>query len=730
MLNTTIGLSKIIDTSFGDVNSTLPTKNGIQYLLESLKEHLNQKGLLVLLQDTIKNLNQSMDLYKDRAVVFRNSLLKSYSSQNNFAYTREVISNLAKVVADIGAWVQSGKWENIKSRDLGKENLKFKCENAINQKIAPYPCPTKEIVKLYGNDLLFYLQNIWEPTEGSPVSLLVKGAKNGEGLDIPLDGKNTKKYRMTLDETLRYHYYTFDKSRPVNNQPIKYKTDHQKEHVENVSVIEKIETVIREVRFENNYLGALYLNHVVKGDDYNKDVKERKFLFENCIKIPGVRCGRKMSDEDKRMAKNAVEAFDALLDVNNGRGKDSALSFGDFLKTFQQTIVGSSALEAQEAGLFPPSDNALKRHNGKILIDLTMMNGFSNMARFIQDRMGRTPDEFEQFLKRADFKRVDRQFMIGFNTSLAGKSAEKLVSKLRIVPINEKQNLFDTSVDWLSTLSYTELRLVEDTVARLLVVGSYLGTPELVFEQSQYPDRFKRYKDNNLYLMFMALEKLIDHWATIKKVYPNDSTLIDLIRPINTSLYYLMEKLNSETNPEKNITYIALNDIFLILQKTILEDVEDNRIINKTAETFRGLDLILETLKAPQLLTSYVEQTRKWYKYTDHFFANKGVWFKEVAQNISRIAKDARVSMDPLQGYLSFSSKDYICSAQGKCELNYHYDEIFTLSKYLLVKDTSGKTNFEKLNQKVFIENYDDINGIINDLMPSLRIKSVNPPLY
>jgi len=729
MLNTTIGLSKIIDTTIGELNSPMPTNNGIQYLLDSVKNHLNGKNLLGLTQDLIVNINQSMALYKEKAIIYRNSIIKSFSSQSNFSYTREVISNYSKLLADIGIWVQNGKWEHAKKRDLGKEDPKFTCQNSINQKIAPYPCPTVDIIKLYGNDILASLHNVWEEKEGSPVSLLVKAAKTGEGLEIPLDGKNTKKYRMNLDETIRYHHYTFDKARKVNKQVIKYRTEKQ-ELNEVATVLERVETVIREVRFGNNYLGALYLNHVVAGDDYNKDVKERKLLFESCIKIPGVRCGRKMSDNDKRMAKNAVDAFDSLLDVNNGRGLDSNLVFGDFLKTFQQTLVGSSAYEAQKAGLFPPGDDALKRHNGKILSSLTMMNGFSNIARFIQDRMGRSLEELNDFLKRPDFKRVDRQLMAGFNTDIAGKSAEKLVYKLRTIPNGEKQNLFGTTVDWLSTLNYSELRLVEDTIARLLVVGSYLGTPDVVFEQAQYPTRFNRYKDNNLYLMFNALEKIVEHWAMIKKVYPSDTTLINFIKPINTFLYYLTEKLNSEANPEKNITYIALNDTFAIFQKILLEDVEDNRILNKTQMTFRGLDIALETLKTPQLLSKYAEQIRSFYNYSDYLFADKGIWFREVAQNLTRLTKDSRVGLDALGSYLNFTSKDYICISQGKCELNYHYDEVFELSKFLLVKDSNGKTNLERMNQKVFIENYSDINGMINDLMPSLKIKTVIPPLY
>ena len=49
--------------------------------------------------------------------------------------------------------------------------------------------------------------------------------------------------------------------------------------------------------------------------------------------------------------------------------------------------------------------------------------------------------------------------------------------------------------------------------------------------------------------------------------------------------------------------------------------------------------------------------------------------------------------------------------------------------RFLGQKTDSGQTNFMRMNQKVFVENIDQISQMIDDLMPAIKIKEVRPPL-
>jgi hypothetical protein len=546
----------------------------------------------------------------------------------------------------------------------------------------------------------------------------------GGGLDIPLDNSNTHKYRLTLTELAKYLYDTSDRALPINNMAIKYTDEKGREFNDSITTLERIETVIREVRFGYNYLGVSYQNHVVGGTDYNKDVVGRKNMLALCVKIPIIRCGKPMSKSDMRMTYNALAAYDGLLDANNGRGLESRFQYGEHLKTVQQVLVGSSAKEAQAMTFLPLNDKKLQKHNGVILGDLTLLTAFSHGARFIRDRVGRTRSDFNAFINRPDFKRVDRTFLQGFAMKDAGPSAERLIKKI------SNQHIYNEAIDWVASLDYNQSRLVEDTAARALVVASFLGTPSLVFEKSGSKEFEDRYKNNNVAQLFMGLEKIVDYWPTIKKYFPSDVKLIEAIKPVNTALYYLTEKLNSTNDPEKNITYQLLNDLAIITQTAMFDELADPRIYGKTAGTYKGFDLALALLDSPEKFDFTVKTTRENYHYLDVFHKSNSEWFLAVGQNLQLLAKDPKVDLSPLRDYLNFSTKNAVCvNGEASCEPNYHYDELATLSKFLQNKSDSGETNFMLANRKLLLENIDQVIQMIRDIFPAIKIKDMQPPL-
>lgn len=730
MLNNAIGLSKVVDNLVGPFGSPLPSKNGLNYLLNSANYYLNQKSAAPLIDKNINWINSFLDISADKNTQHRNALIKSFTREDNFSYSRNTFNNIGKLFLEYGEWIKSGGLAQAQQRSLGIYDPKYDCLNVINQFISPNPCPSKTIVKKYGNDMLYLFQNIFEKENGSPVAMLMKAAKKGEGLAIPLNGKNQRKVRISLRDTFRYMYDTSDRSFKVNNLEVNFVNEYGKSSREKVTTLERVESVIREVRFGNNYLGVSFLNAIVHGDDYNSDVESRKKLLKKCIKIPGIRCGRKMSDSDLRMAKNSLEVYDALSDVNNGRGLDSRLNFGDYLKTFEQALVASSATEAQKTKLLPLKDEVLVKHNGKILADMTIMNTWSNLARIIRDRVGRSRSQFDDFINSEEFKRVDGALLYGFNLPAASSSAERLLKKLSLVPANEKQNLFGNTVDWIADLNYEETRLLEDTLARLMVVGSYLGTPEVVFSKEANDTVISRYKDNNLFQIFLALEKIIDYWPTLKNYFPANSKLIDVIKPINTGLYFLTNKLNSTSDPQKNTAYMALNDLFLVLQTTLFENVKNPHVAGSAFDTTNGLDLILELLKNPAQVESTYGIVREDYQYLDVLHQNNGQWFSSVGQNLVRLTLSPKVDLTPVQDFLSFTTKNSVCRlGDANCADNYHYDEPASLIKFLNAKSNSGQSNFMLLNKKVFLENLHQISQMIDYLIPAVAIKEVRPPL-
>lgn len=731
MLNTTLGTAKILDSLLGEIDSTLPTKNGIRYLMGSAKYHLNDLHAAELADKNLAFLIKWFDVSPSDNVLHRNALIKTFTREENFARANDLSKNLAGLSIQYSDWVKKGNLLQAENRSLGEYDPNQDCEKVINQFVSQYPCPSKEIVKKNTNKIISYLATTWEKPQGTAIGSLLKALKPGEGLDIPLGSKNTKKYRMTLKETVKYLYDTSDKSFPINKTKTYYVNESGKSSNEYLTVLERIEVVIRDVRFDNNYLGVAFLNAITHAPDYSEEAINRRGLLAKCLKIPGIRCARPMSDDELRMGKNALETFDALIDVNNGYGKDKRLTYGNFLKTFEQTLVASSAKDAQVVQLLPIKQELLVQHNGRVLGEMTGMTMWSNTARVIRDRVGRTREDFEKFINSDGFNRVDKALLYGFDLEKAGPSAERLLWKLQVTPPGESQNAINNTIDWLASLNYQQTRLVEDTVARLLLVGSYLGTPEVVFGTKFKDGHDERYKDNNLLQIFLALEKIIDKYPTLKNYFPEDMKLIDAVKPVNTALVFLTDSLASTNIPEKNIAYLALNDLFAAAQTILFDELPDPRLSPYISKTVQGLDLALGFMDKPENVGQAYKLVREDYRYLDKLHANQGSWFKALGQNISRVANAARIDFTPVRDYLNFTTKSSVCmSRDSNCEANYHFDEPATLLKYLTQKSKeTGETYLMVASKTVLVENFDQLNKMIDDLIPALKIKEVRPPL-
>ncbi len=729
ILNTVIGNSKILDNLIGELGSKIPTKNGIKYLGESAKYYLIDKKADQLLEQNLEWLNKWTSVLPEKNIVYRNLVLKDFSRESNFSHANIVSNDVSTLMSNYADWVRSGKKLSAELRSFGQPDPNFDCKKVINQKVAPHPCPTKEVVKLHTNSIVKYLTTIWEKDQGSAIAQLLKAVKPGSGLDIPLNGKKTSKYRLTLKETIKYLYDTSDKSLPVNNVMTSFTNENNQTFMENLTTLERVEVVIREVRFDNNYLGVSFLNAITQSDNYNKEVDNRKKLLATCLKIPGIRCSKPMSDSDLRMAKNALETFDSLSDVNNGRGKEAKLNYGNFLKTFEQTLVASSAKEAQEVKLLPLKDELLLKHNGRLLGHMTMMTMWSNTARYIRDRVGRTPKEFNSFIEGDALNRVSQSLLLGFDLPSAGPSAERLLIKIQKIQSSEKQSMLDQTIDWVSSLDYAQTRLLEDTVARALLAASYLGSPDVVFGVASKEERYNRYKENNILQLFLALEEIVDYYPILKNYFPKDAKLIEAIKPLNTFLVFLTDSLGTTKVPKKNIAYLVLNDVFDGLNTVMFKDYVVPTTNNSVA-TIEGLDFLLGFLSNPKNVTDTYELIKNDYQFAGILHENQANWFRVFGQNLKRITEKKELVLVPIRDYISYTTKASVCQGpRGTCKPNYHYDEPTNILKYLISKNKKGESNLKIATKKVLVENFDQLNAMINDLLPAIRIQSVQPPL-
>ena len=186
----------------------------------------------------------------------------------------------------------------------------------------------------------------------------------------------------------------------------------------------------------------------------------------------------------------------------------------------------------------------------------------------------------------------------------------------------------------------------------------------------------------------------------------------------------------ASADPQKNYTYIALNDLFLILQKTVFDNIPNPSITRSYSEITQGLEFLLEVLKKPETVTRSYELVKNNYRYLSVLHLNNGDWFSTIGQNLKRMAQSSQLDFTPIRDYLSFTTQVQIRQVGNSLtSINYHFDEPATLINFLGSKSVSGQSNFMLFNQKIFVENFDKITEMINYLIPAIAIKGINPPL-
>lgn len=723
MISGTLAVAKIIDETVGSNDQ----KGGLSYLMTSLKEHLYTNGLEALVLNGMTVFSEFMGEAGDQNEIYRNALIRLFTKEANFTASRSFFQDVSGLFDRYVTWVQNKELEkyNQAREDKIVYKKEFACESVMNTFIYTHSCPDKELVKKHLKNIFKLMTNIYEKPQKSGIHHLVKSMRADTGIKIPYQSANQKTHVVSLGETFRYLYDTTDRSMKVNNIETYYQNKDWKEKRISMTTLERVEIVIRDVKFKNNYLGAGFLNGIVRAPSYDDEVKYRKDLMEKCIKIPKVRCFRKMTDDEKRQADNALISFDSLLDVNNGRGLEPRLKYGAYLQAFEQTLVASSAWEAQEVKLLPLKDELLQFHNGRVLGEMTMINLWSNTGRLVRDRLGRKREDFERFMA-TDMKRVDDAILRGFDLNEAGDIGNRLIKKL-INPDASGKIPMDQMIDWASGLNYDETRVAQEVLGRFLLLSSYLGSPKEVFGVESKNQRFNSYADNNLYEVLKMSEILVNNFQTLLNALPGNYRLVDALDVMNNALIFINAELKKSNNPEENIAYRVVNETFNILQALIFDEHSERAWYLAGDTKVKGLDLFTSFIIKPENVIKLYELTKANYDYISRLHDNNAESLRALSKELGKLVKKNELNFSSFQDYLSFTTNREVClSANGDCEANSHYDELMKIVDYLLIKE-GNQYKLQKMNQKIFVENFDQVNKLFDELIPAIKVYKQQP---
>ena len=703
MLNSSMANMKILDEVY---------PGGLESLFESLKRHLfeyrteQQTGYYSLLEKTVRDVKNLMEVKEDYSKNLRNNLIFKLTSIPRERLT-EFSTSLTSLFAD---YAESLEEDSLSPYEFSESRFRFSCADFLNQNIG-YQCPKnfEELVKSL-NEFIPYLSKSYDDKTTFLGNLAIAAAAQ-KGYPIPLNSPRARPYRMTMRETLKMQYDLSDPQRTINRSLVEYTSNNDVTTKQPMTVLERIEVVIRDVKFRLNYLGVQYQNSVTQGDDYNDDVESRKKLMERCIKVPIVRCGKKMTDDQKRLATNALEAYDGLLDVNNGRGLDSDLRYGDYMKTLVSTVVASSAKKAQKVRLFPLGEDLLRLHNGIALAFVTEMAGFSHIGRWVHNRFSKNTKDFDEFLNSKDLAMIDKSFLYGIERDDLAKEMKKIGESLD----SKAGKMFVSDmVQWFYESSNEQIDLTEKMLGRLFVISSLVGPEDLILESKS--GNYPQFNNINSLSVFKILNVLIKNWDSIRANTPDDLDLRSGLAEFWDITNFLYEKLHSESEDKQNI-YRVVNELVLALTY-----FGETNFSEKANDVYTGLDYTQDLVRS-RSLKEMIETIRGMNNYFNEMKANNSGWHASVAVTLKNFQNDERSSMEAFREYLKMTSMKEFCEETG-CEANVHYDEPYRLlTTSLEARESDSKTNLRKTMETLFLEEYERFEEIIQSTMNSLNVR-------
>ncbi|WP_127715272.1 hypothetical protein [Halobacteriovorax sp. HLS] len=619
-------------------------------------------------------------------ISFRNTLLRKLTSNQSRV---EVVQNkLPGLFLDYSNWLRNYKESSY------VEDSNYSCEKFINTGVGANVCPEKSVIKKNLSLLTSQLIKKHEDKEGRAIDYILEAAVYGDGIDIPLDAEKTEKKRLTLVDTFNYLYDLSDKSLAVNNVLVKHRPrlNADKEKYK-LTTSERIDLVIRNVAFDYNYLGVQYLNAIVKGDDYTDIVKDKQKLMSLCVNAPVVRCGKKMSKDEKRMARNALWAYDGLVDVNNGNGLEPKLVYGKYMQTFLLSMVGSSSKEAQEVTFWPLDKDLLLKHNGRALGYFSEMASFSNMGRVVHDRVGRSREEFVEFINKDQFKRVNDYLFANANIKDLKDVFNETFEILN--RDNDGATLIDTSVDWLESLSYQEMRLLEELVSKVLYLSTYLGSEEFVFGQGDS----KEFKEHSVYELLSISTKFLRKHVLISKQLGEEDYLRNMISPANTIVSFFYDMLSAEKT--RRDYWEILNITYAGIKTSLYELGGDDLIVRNIVEKTRV-----------NAVSRFVKGSNKYLNRLDNDS------FEEIAEHL-RIINQGAVKNEMVWDFLKKTTVSATCPLEeGECVSNPTYDDFYKMM-FLFTK----KSNLDDFIDWLILDNRNSFLKTANEFFPHIRIR-------
>jgi hypothetical protein len=388
---------------------------------------------------------------------------------------------------------------------------------------------------------------------------LLEGAVNflhpSLGIQLPFQ-EDGQTHTTKLSDLMRFVY---DLGHESTSKPYFYYTQLSSEKL-NASTLSRVETVIREIGFSNNFYGSYFMNLAADAYDYQKKIYSMKSLLTIMEGSSGLLRGfGVLPKESKWKLKNVKQAYLSLAEVADSYETLglSSRSHGNLVQALLKVISQSSSIESQHFNAFKkPNVRVVENHNGRFLTELSKISALTRLSTYLQLKIkGNEKAVFEskelRFLDEYLFKNTDPKEL----TRLLSKVLALKNEKGEPLWIDGVMNLIDS----VEKASLKEIALMEEIAIESLMLFS---DPRLKLETTS------------------SLVRLVEKFLPFHQKFSN-VVKVDMNEKSLTSLLQNLRTIRSNSNKLDTI-FGLVNYLAPWLEKILVSEADVDLIVELT----------------------------------------------------------------------------------------------------------------------------------------------------
>ncbi len=199
---------------------------------------------------------------------------------------------------------------------------------------------------------------------------------------IPFDQKKQRNYKFTFLELIEFLH---DVSSDSTREKVTYRNSEGVENYD-LTLISRLEIVIREISFLNNFYGSFFINKASTAKKYTKNIKALKKNVLLLDKTAGAFRKRGIFPKETKWAfKNIYQTYDSLWQFNS-----KGLKYGDLIQSLLSTTTKTSSRKSQGFSPFQlPKPKLVEAHNSKFVTLLANNSILTKASNFIRENFSK-----------------------------------------------------------------------------------------------------------------------------------------------------------------------------------------------------------------------------------------------------------------------------------------------------------------------------------------------------